>query len=78
MMFYNVDILQEANAEDNDGSTPYQEDYLPPGLQEDETGNGTLNESDVVDDINENLLDDEEEEGAEEERSWKRRNNEED
>lgn len=62
---------EEGGHEDNDGSTPYQEDYLPPGLQE-EAGS-TLNESE----INENLLDDEEEDGAEEERSWKRRNNEE-
>merc|ERR1719270_3254556 len=61
---HNGDNNEEANTEDNDGSTPYQEDYLPPGLQEDETENGTLNESDAVDDINENLLDDDETENG--------------
>ena len=71
-LFLIVTFTQESTADENeDGSTPYQEDYLPPGLQEEAS---TLNESE----INENLLDDEEEEGAEEERSWKRRNNEED
>ena len=53
--------------ENGEESTPYQEDYLPPGLEEIEGGG-------EEEEINENLLDDEEEEGVEgEERSWKRR-----
>jgi len=68
------DGTEGANGEDDD-STPYQEDYLPPGLQEDENGEN-LNETEETEEINENLLDDEEEEGNDEERSWKRRTNE--
>ena len=60
---------QEAAETEADGATPYQEDYLPPGLQEDETANET-------EEINEDLLDEEEEDV--DERSWKRRNTEED
>ena len=60
---------QETVETEADGATPYQEDYLPPGLQEDEAANET-------EEINEDLLDEEEEDV--DERSWKRRNNEED
>ena len=56
---------QEAGQGGEEGTTPYQEDYLPPGLQEDAT-----------EEINEDLLDEEEEDV--DERSWKRRNNEDD
>ena len=66
----------EASNEDEDGETPYQEDYLPAGLHEAEAGNG--DEAETTAEINEKLLDDEEEEGVEEERSWKRRANDED
>ena len=67
---------QESN-EDEDGETPYQEDYLPAGLHEAEAGNGEEAET-TVEEINEKLLDDEEEEVVEDERSWKRRANDED
>ena len=73
-MFSTSFNFQGANGEDDD-STPYQEDYLPPGLQEDENGEN-LNETEETEEINENLLDDEEEDGNDEERSWKRRTNE--
>ena len=66
----------EASNEDEDGETPYQEDYLPAGLHEAEAGNG--DEAETTAEINEKLLDDDEEEGVEEERSWKRRANDED
>ena len=66
----------EASNEDENGETPYQEDYLPAGLHEAEAGNG--DEAETTAEINEKLLDDEEEEGVEEERSWKRRANDED
>lgn len=73
--FYNHSS-QESN-EDEDGETPYQEDYLPAGLHEAEAGNGEEAET-TVEEINEKLLDDEEEEVVEDERSWKRRANDED
>jgi len=66
---------EEANEDEDDGYTPPQDDYLPPGLQE-ENGEKDLNATEEGEELNEDLLDDEEEE--EEERSWKRRNNEED
>lgn len=59
------DGAQEAVEAGEDGTTPYQEDYLPPGLQEEAT-----------EEINEDLLDEEEDDV--DERSWKRRNNEDD
>ena len=65
-----------SNEEEEDGETPYQEDYLPAGLHEAEAVIGE--EAETTAEINEKLLDDEEEEGVEEERSWKRRANDED
>lgn len=65
--------MQESN-EDENGETPYQEDYLPAGLHEAEAGNVEEAET-TVEEINEKLLDDEEEEVVEDERSWKRRAN---
>lgn len=59
------DGAQESVEAGEDGTTPYQEDYLPPGLQEEAT-----------EEINEDLLDEEEDDV--DERSWKRRNNEDD
>jgi len=67
----------EESNDDEDGETPYQEDYLPAGLHEAEAGNGEEAET-TVEEINEKLLDDEEEEVVEDERSWKRRANDED
>lgn len=80
---------EEAVEEVDDGYTPPQEDYLPPGLQEhednlsqaskgeeEEEGGEELNETGdgANEELNEDLLDDEEEDGEDEERSWKRRN----
>ena len=83
MSWYSTETTQtgemptaEASNEDEDGETPYQEDYLPAGLHEAEAGNG--DEAETTAEINEKLLDDDEEEGVEEERSWKRRANDED
>jgi len=80
---------EEGGEEVDDGYTPPQEDYLPPGLQEhednlsqasrgeeeDEAGE-ELNETGdgATEELNEDLLDDEEEDAEDEERSWKRRN----
>jgi len=71
--------------EEDDGYTPPQEDYLPPGLQEHEDslskgeGGEELNDTgDGNDVLNEDLLDEDEDDGEDEERSWKRRNNDED
>merc|ERR550525_726831 len=51
---------EESNTDEN-GETPYQEDYLPPGLHEGEAGNGA-EAATTAEEINENLLDDEEDE----------------
>lgn len=68
----------EGQLEEDDGYTPPQEDYLPPGLHEDDNaGSDIVNPTDVGEELNEDLLDDEEEE-EEEDRNWKRRNNEDD
>merc|ERR1719445_2702067 len=72
--------LEQEEAED-DGYTPPQEDYLPPGLQEHEdslskeglglnvSGEAASESADA--EINEDLLDEDEDE-EDEERSWKR------
>merc|ERR1711874_958146 len=74
----------EQEEQEDDGYTPPQEDYLPPGLQEHEDilsqasqdeGAEDLNDTNEgPEELNEDLLDDEEEE--DDEKSWKRRNNE--
>jgi len=79
-------FAEEGGEEADDGYTPPQEDYLPPGLQEHEDilsqasqdeGAEDLNDTnDGPEELNEDLLDDEEEE--DDEKSWKRRNNEDD
>merc|ERR1719422_1645468 len=75
-----IEGTEEVHDEDDDGYTPPQNDYLPPGLQEDdnddqENGNDGLNiTGEGAEELDEDLLDDEDEE--DEERSWKRRNNE--
>merc|ERR1719427_2453824 len=74
--------------EEDDGYTPPQDDYLPPGLQEHEDSLGHVSkeekEAAELDEtgegsevFNEDLLDEDDEDG-DEERSWKRRSNEED
>merc|ERR1712106_1052967 len=74
--------------EEDDGYTPPQEDYLPPGLQEHEDSlskdDGNEEETEELNEtgdgsevLNEDLLDEDEDDG-DEERSWKRRNNDED
>jgi len=74
--------------EEDDGYTPPQDDYLPPGLQEheDSLGHASKEEKEApeLDEtgegsevFNEDLLDEDDEDG-DEERSWKRRSNEED
>merc|ERR1712150_19282 len=74
----------EQEEQEDDGYTPPQEDYLPPGLQEHEeslsrerTVSENVSETAEPDELNEHLLDEEEEEddAENEERSWKRRNN---
>ena len=74
----------EQEEQEDDGYTPPQEDYLPPGLQEHEeslsrerTVSENVSENAETEELNEHLLDEEEEEedGENEERSWKRRNN---
>merc|ERR1712013_368305 len=79
-------FAEEGGEEADDGYTPPQEDYLPPGLHEHEDilslasqdeGAEDLNDTnDGPEELNEDLLDDEEEE--DDEKSWKRRNNEDD
>jgi len=79
-------FAEEGGEEADDGYTPPQEDYLPPGLQEHEDilsqasqdeGAEDLNDTNEgPEELNEDLLDDEEEE--DDEKSWKRRNNEDD
>ena len=74
--------LEQEEAED-DGYTPPQEDYLPPGLQEHEdslsrerTESETVSETTAdIEELHEHLLDEEDDDGENEERSWKRRNN---
>ena len=73
----------EQEEQEDDGYTPPQEDYLPPGLQEHEESlsrersvSENVSETAEQEELNEHLLDEEEEDDAEnEERSWKRRNN---
>ena len=74
----------EQEEQEDDGYTPPQEDYLPPGLQEHEeslsrerTVSENVSETAEPEELNEHLLDEEEEEddAENEERSWKRRNN---
>lgn len=74
----------EQEEQEDDGYTPPQEDYLPPGLQEHEeslsrerTVSEGVSETAETEELNEHLLDEEEEdeEAENEERSWKRRNN---
>jgi RNA-binding protein 26 len=79
-------FAEEGGEEADDGYTPPQEDYLPPGLQEHEDILSQASQDEGVEDLNdtnegpeelnEDLLDDEEEE--DDEKSWKRRNNEDD
>merc|ERR1719242_193885 len=77
------ELLDQEEPED-DGYTPPQEDYLPPGLQEHEdslsrdgaslSASGAASETAETEELNENLLDDDEDEDEEdedEERSWK-------
>jgi len=73
--------------EEDDGYTPPQEDYLPPGLQEHEDSLGHASKDDNAEELNETgdgseifndeLLDEDDEDG-DEERSWKRRSNDDD
>ena len=73
----------EQEEQEDDGYTPPQEDYLPPGLQEHEdslsrerTESETVSETTAdIEELHEHLLDEEEDDGENEERSWKRRNN---
>merc|ERR1719507_2495600 len=64
--------LEQEEAED-DGYTPPQEDYLPPGLQEHE--DSLSRERTDIEELHEHLLDEEDDDAENEERSWKRRNN---
>merc|ERR1719507_2656659 len=73
--------LEQEEAED-DGYTPPQEDYLPPGLQEHEDSlsrdgaglsqSATASETAETEELDENLLDDDDEDEEDAERSWKR------
>merc|ERR1719508_708231 len=87
-----TECAEEEQEEEDDGYTPPQEDYLPPGLQELEDnlslaskGEGVEGEAEGGEELNEtgeelndDLLDEDEDDGEDEERSWKRRSNEED
>merc|ERR1719427_1068689 len=87
-----TECAEEEQEEEDDGYTPPQEDYLPPGLQELEDnlslaskGEGVEGEAEGAEELNEtgeelndDLLDEDEDDGEDEERSWKRRSNEED
>merc|ERR1711934_94746 len=75
-------FAEEGGEEADDGYTPPQEDYLPPGLQEHEdslsrerTESETVSETTAdIEELHEHLLDEEDDDAENEERSWKRRN----
>jgi len=83
------EVEDNQDEEEDDGYTPPQDDYLPPGLQEHEDSLGHASKDDIAEGLNEtgdgdgseifneDLLDEDDEDG-DEERSWKRRTNDDD